>query len=134
MEKVLKHRASHEAWKRRNYQYYLEQKRRLAARPEYLAHRRMLYRAKLDAARSNAELENRCGEKTTYHEQSASNSQRQHRLGYQPGQPTALEPQWHRVGASGAWSQISDFGEQERVDASRTPLLREDRSTSSEEL
>ena len=33
-----------EAWKLRNRPHYLEQKRRLAARPEYLAHRRVKYR------------------------------------------------------------------------------------------
>ena len=40
-----KHRRSVELWKVRNRQYYLCQKRRLSSRPEYLAHRREMYRA-----------------------------------------------------------------------------------------
>ena len=40
-----KHRCSVERWKANNYQYYLEQKRRLAGRPEYLARRRDMYAA-----------------------------------------------------------------------------------------
>ena len=39
----VKHRVAVERWKSSNYQYYLAQKRRLAARPEYLAHRRAMY-------------------------------------------------------------------------------------------
>ena len=35
-----------------NYAYYLEQKRRLAHRPEYLAYRRAMYAAKRSSARS----------------------------------------------------------------------------------
>ena len=45
-ERWVKHRAAVEIWKLRHYEYYFAQKRRLAARPEYLAHRRDLYRAK----------------------------------------------------------------------------------------
>jgi hypothetical protein len=41
-----KHQAAVEKWKRANYEYYLEQKRVLAHRPEYLAHRREMYKAK----------------------------------------------------------------------------------------
>ena len=46
-------RASVEKWKSAHREYYLEQKRRLARRPEYLAHRREMYRAK--KARSASE-------------------------------------------------------------------------------
>ena len=52
--KWTKHRLSVEAWKLRNRPYYLAQKRRLAARPEYLAHRRVKYRLR-QIARSLAE-------------------------------------------------------------------------------
>ena len=45
-ERWAKHRASVEKWKLANYEYYIFQKRRLAARPAYLAHRRACYRAK----------------------------------------------------------------------------------------
>ena len=39
-------RDSTERWKLQNYAYYLEQKRVLSHRPEYLAHRRSLYKIK----------------------------------------------------------------------------------------
>ncbi len=42
----IKHRAAVEKWKRANYAYYLAQKRALACRPEYLAKRREMYKAK----------------------------------------------------------------------------------------
>ena len=35
-------------WKEKHRDYYLAQKRRLAARPEYKAHRREMYRAKVE--------------------------------------------------------------------------------------
>ena len=35
-------------WKEAHREYYLAQKRRLAARPEYKAHRREMYRAKVE--------------------------------------------------------------------------------------
>ena len=38
-----RHRFAVERWKDRNRAYYLEQKRRLAQRPEYLKRRRELY-------------------------------------------------------------------------------------------
>ena len=41
-----KRRRSQEHWKAINYERYLLQKRRLAGRPEYLAHRRATYAAK----------------------------------------------------------------------------------------
>jgi hypothetical protein len=44
-ERWARHRASVERWKAAHREYYLEQKRRLATRPEYLARRRMLYAA-----------------------------------------------------------------------------------------
>ena len=52
----VKHRISVERWKLANYQFYLEQKRRLAHRPEYLAHRRAMH-AQKKAARSNLHFE-----------------------------------------------------------------------------
>ena len=45
---VLRRRAACEAWKWRNRQRYLEQKRVLATRPEYKAHRREMYREKTE--------------------------------------------------------------------------------------
>ena len=40
---VLKRRRAVERWKASHREYYLTQKRRLASRPEYLAHRREVY-------------------------------------------------------------------------------------------
>ena len=53
-QKWSKHRAAVERWKSRNREYYLAQKRFLAARPEYLALRRERYRAKKEQLRSCA--------------------------------------------------------------------------------
>ena len=44
--KWQKHRLAVERWKENNREYYLEQKRRLASRPEYLARRREQYRVR----------------------------------------------------------------------------------------
>ena len=48
MERILKKRAAVNRWKAANYDRYLLQKRTLAARPEYKAHRREMYREKTD--------------------------------------------------------------------------------------
>ena len=45
-DKLLKHRDAVEKWKENNREYYLMQKRMLAARPEYLAIRRERYRVR----------------------------------------------------------------------------------------
>ena len=42
---VLKRRRAVERWKATHREYYLAQKRQLASRPEYLAHRRAAYAA-----------------------------------------------------------------------------------------
>ena len=49
--RVLKRRQAVERWKEKNRDRYLEQKRRLAARPEYRAHRREMYRQQMDELR-----------------------------------------------------------------------------------
>ena len=56
-EKWEKRRAAVERWKIKNRGYYLEQKRRLAGRPEYLAWRREKY------ARSKVEQPDLGGDK-----------------------------------------------------------------------
>ena len=43
-ERWRKHRICQEAWKDKNREYYLFQKRQLACRPEYLEHRRAMYK------------------------------------------------------------------------------------------
>ncbi len=44
--KIAKRRLAVERWKQNHREYYLEQRRILAHRPEYLAHRREMYKAK----------------------------------------------------------------------------------------
>ena len=44
-ERILRNRQSKERWKLRNWDYYIEQKCELGARPEYLALRRSRYLA-----------------------------------------------------------------------------------------
>ena len=46
--RILKRRQAVERWKANNYNYYLAQTRSLAARPEYRARRREMYREKTD--------------------------------------------------------------------------------------
>ena len=43
-----KQKTALQMWKEKHREYYLAQKRRLAARPEYKAHRREMYKAKVD--------------------------------------------------------------------------------------
>ena len=48
MEGASQRKSSLEKWKEAHREYYLAQKRRLAARPEYKAHRREMYREKVE--------------------------------------------------------------------------------------
>jgi len=57
----FKKRAAVEAWKQRNYEYYLEQKRRLAGRSEYLAHRREMYKQKVERLKEQGILPKKRG-------------------------------------------------------------------------
>jgi hypothetical protein len=63
---VLKRRAACERWKTRNRDYYLEQKRRLASRPEYLQHRREMYKARVDELKELGILPRRQGRPRMY--------------------------------------------------------------------
>ena len=45
--KIVQRRSACERWKQKSRDYYLEQKGRLAARPEYKAHRRYMYKQKV---------------------------------------------------------------------------------------
>ena len=44
---IMKRRTACENWKKKNREYYLEQKRRLAARPSYKQHRKDMYQEKV---------------------------------------------------------------------------------------
>ena len=46
--KIMQRRVAFERCKQHNKDYYLEQKRRLSARPAYNAHRREMYKQKVD--------------------------------------------------------------------------------------
>ena len=48
LAQIMQKRTACERWKQQNREYYLEQKRRLATRPEYKAHRREMYKQKVD--------------------------------------------------------------------------------------
>ena len=48
LQSVTRSRAACEKWKIAHRDYYLEQKRRLATRPEYKAHRRAVYKQRTD--------------------------------------------------------------------------------------
>ena len=61
-----KRRIACERWKQQNREYYLEQKRRLASRPEYKAHRRQMYRQKVDELKLLGILPRKRGRPTMY--------------------------------------------------------------------
>ena len=52
-EKWISHRNAVEKWKSNNREYDLQQKRRLAGRPEYLLKRREQYQVRKNAAKNN---------------------------------------------------------------------------------
>ena len=62
----MQKRNAGERWKQRNREYYLEHKRRLAARPEYKAHRRNMYRQKVDELKELGILPRKRGRPTMY--------------------------------------------------------------------
>jgi hypothetical protein len=63
---VLRRRATVERWKSKNREKYLDQKRRLATRPEYKAHRREMYREKVDELTRLGLLPRKRGRPTMY--------------------------------------------------------------------
>ena len=64
--KILQRRSACERWKQRNREYYLEQKRRLAARPEYKAHRREMYKQRVGELKQLGLLPRKRGRPTMY--------------------------------------------------------------------
>jgi hypothetical protein len=63
---VLRRRATVERWKSKNHEKYRDQKRRLATRPEYKAHRREMYREKVDELTRLGLLPRKRGRPTMY--------------------------------------------------------------------
>ena len=64
--RIIQKRTACERWKQRNRDYYLEQKRRLAARPEYKARRREMYRQKVNELTLLGILPRKRGRPTMY--------------------------------------------------------------------
>lgn len=64
--KKSKRRLACELWKAKNREYYLQQKRDLASRPEYKAHRREMYRQKVDELKLLGILPRKRGRPTMY--------------------------------------------------------------------
>ena len=76
-QSVLNRRASVEKWKVKNREYYLQQKRELAARPEYRAKCRARYREKRDALKEAGLLPVKLGRPVLYEGQEAIDRRRQ---------------------------------------------------------
>ena len=70
-------KSSLERWKIANREYYLAQKRRLAARPEYKAHRREKYRAHVEELTLLGILPRKRGRPTLYEAEEATEMKRQ---------------------------------------------------------
>ena len=66
LAQIMQKRNACARWKQRNREYYLEQKRRLAARPEYKAHRRDMYKQKVDELKELGILPRKRGRPTMY--------------------------------------------------------------------
>ena len=69
--RVIQKRTACERWKQQNREYYLEQKRRLAARPEYKARRREMYREKVNELTLLGILPRKRGRPTMYNDDEA---------------------------------------------------------------
>ena len=70
-------KSSLERWKIANREYYLAQKRRLAGRPEFLAHRREKYRAHVEELTLLGILPRKRGRPTIYEAEEATEMKRQ---------------------------------------------------------
>ena len=68
---IMQKRTACERWKQQNREYYLEQKRRLAARPEYKARRREMYRQKVNELTLLGILPRKRGRPTMYSHEEA---------------------------------------------------------------
>ena len=74
---ILNRRAAVERWKADHREYYLKQKRALAARPEYRAVCRARYKAQRDALKEAGLLPRKLGRPVLYEGQEALDMQRQ---------------------------------------------------------
>ena len=77
MESNSHRKSALEKWKDTHREYYLAQKRKLAARPSYLAHRRERYRAHVDELTLLGILPRKRGRPTMYEGTEATEMKRQ---------------------------------------------------------
>ena len=75
--RIFKQRQAVERWKANNRGKYLEQKRTLAARPEYKAHRREMYKVKTEELRILGILPRKRGRPQMYSGSEAAEMKRQ---------------------------------------------------------
>ena len=76
-QKILKRLAAMERWKANNREYYLQQKRDLAARPEYRARMRAKYAEEREELKQAGILPRKLGRPRLYEGQEAIDRQRQ---------------------------------------------------------
>jgi hypothetical protein len=77
MENNNQMKSALEKWKEANREYYLQQKRNLAARPEYKAHRREMYKAHVEELTLLGILARKRGRPTLYEGTEAIEMRRQ---------------------------------------------------------
>jgi hypothetical protein len=99
---VMRRRAACEAWKITHRDYYLEQKRRLATRPEYKAHRRDMYKQRSDELKLLGILPRKRGRPMMY-------------VG-----PEALEMKRQRAKEAAARYRLKQISQQQEKDESTT--------------
>ena len=123
MVRWARHRLAVERWKIRNYDYYLQQKRELAARPEYLAHRRRMY-ALRKAARSSDQTAD-LSTQESLHELEETGERTDQRLD-SSGSAATSAPIGNRFDTA-QWAPEEGVGGSEReADGSGVALLRAD--------
>ena len=108
MDRVLKKRAAVNRWKAANYDRYLLQKRTLAARPEYKAHRREMYKERTDELKSLGILPRKRGRP----------------MMYEPGSIEAVEMKRQRAREAMAryrLKKISHLREKDNYDSTSSP-------------
>ncbi len=123
MVRWARHRLAVERWKIQNYDYYLQQKRELAARPEYLAHRRRTY-ALRKAARSSDQSGDLSTQQTVY--EFEETGERTNRSLNSSGSAATSTSIGNRAGTA-QWAPEEGLGGSEReADGGGVALLRAD--------
>ena len=128
-----KRRNSSERWKLQNREYYLEQKRVLSHRPEYLAHRRSLYKMKQLERSKNLEQILSTKKDTLKNEFEKTNrgSDLGAHCGQSPGHGASL---WDWVGSNWWTKEKHACGSSRSDDPVRWILLCKNRTHTTEEV